>query len=130
MQNNETRAVAEKTWDAFLDGALAEPILWYPSDQWFFFNWTYDVQLRPNTSDIYLDFNVTSDQTNMNATNIAPVYFSSTNGETNLDNIYVQEVVDKIWGDFQNGTWANNATYLPNNMTALRTWQFTEEDLT
>jgi hypothetical protein len=125
--NVNTRAVAEKTWDAFLNGQMAEPILWYPSSHYFAYNWTYDVQLRPDTSSLYLDFNVTSDETNMNATNIAPVYFTTADGTTQLDNYYVQSVVDQVWEEFQNGTWANNATWSFNNMSALRTWTFTED---
>jgi len=127
FMDNSTRAVAEKTWDAFLNGSLAEPILWYPSSQYYTYNWTYDVQLRPDASNIYLDFNATSEQTNMNATNISPVFFSATDGTTSLDSFYVQEVVDQIWDDFQNGTWGNNATYGFNNQTAIRMWTFTEE---
>ena len=72
----------------------------------------YNVSLsEDNTTGIYLDINATSTMTNMNATNVSPVFFRSTDTSQNLTTTVAQDLVNEVWDSFLAGNWANNMTY-------------------
>jgi hypothetical protein len=49
--------------------------------------------------------------TNMNATNVSPVFFRSTDTSQNLTTTVAQDLVNEVWDSFLAGNWANNMTY-------------------
>jgi len=118
-----------KSFDGFLNnGTTLEPLYWYPSWNDIFSLYQYNVSLaQDNTTGLYLDINATSDQTNLNATNISPVFFRSVN-KTNIESGAAQDLVNEVWDAFLDGSWADNTFYVAGNRTGIRTWQFTEQD--
>ena len=77
---------------------------------------------------MYVDMNATSTMTNMNATNVSPVFFRSTDPTENLTTNAAQDLVNEVWDSFLFGNWANNMTYGFENQTAVRIWNFEEKN--
>jgi len=63
----------------------------------------------------------------MNATNLSPVWFQSTEGR-NLSVSATQDLVNQVWDAFLDGSWGNNMTYALNKTIGVRTWNFVEDD--
>jgi len=102
----------------------------YPSNGSIVLNYTYNMSLEWNPAQLVLDFNVTaSDAVASDLDNTADVTFSSADGTTNLQHNKVQMVVDSLWNQFLNGTWAGNLTFV-DETAATRVWNFQEKNST
>lgn len=123
------QAVVAKTFDGYLNnGTVQEPMYWWPSWYDIYGIYKYNVSLaQDNTTGLYLNINATSDQTNLNATNMSPVFFQSTD-RSNLTSNTAQDLVNEVWDSFLDGTWGNNMTYALNNTIGVRTWNFAEDE--
>lgn len=120
-----------KSFDGFLNnGTTQEPLYWYPSWSDIYSIYQYNVTLaQDNSTSLYLNINATSSGTNLNATNISPVFFQSVNSSS-IASGKAQNLVNEVWDAFLDGSWADSMFYVADNTTGIRTWQFTEEDST
>lgn len=85
IEEPSTQALMAKSFDGFLNnGTTLEPLYWYPSWSDIYSIYQFNVSLaQDNSTGLYLNINATSSQTNLNATNISPVFFQSVNS-TNI----------------------------------------------